>query len=347
MRYRIIGSPRKLLASLVLCLIPATVIPAAADQIVLNNGDRITGTIQTADSGKLTILSPIAGPITVNMVNVKTFSTDGPIKIVLNDGTVINQRVTEGSDGTFETAAGGMLSVQSVPLARIDAINPAAGRVDRFDPFQWLALPGRYLFRADWSQRGPAPAQQGRSDRNPGTISIRKQKVNGVDSTSTDQWDMEANYNYFLTKKLFVVGDVRVEKNRIQHLDIRVTPNAGFGYQFVETPDFNANVQGGLAWVYEDYTNIGTPDENLSLRLAYHIDKTLWSERLKAFSDCQYFPGLQNASKYLVLFDAGVRLALTKTMYSELKGEVDYDSHPAPMSHRTQTQLILGVGWTF
>ena len=28
----------------------------------------------------------------------------------------------------------------------------------------------------------------------------------------------------------------------------------------------------------------------VSLRLAYHIDKTLWNERIKAFSDCQYFP---------------------------------------------------------
>jgi putative salt-induced outer membrane protein YdiY len=347
MRYRIIDSPAKLFVSLVLCLTPAAVIPAAADQIVLNNGDRITGTIQTADSGKLTILSPIAGSITVDMVNVKTFSTDGPIKIVLNDGTVINQRVTEGSDGTFETAAGGMLTVQSVPLARIDSINPA--------PVAWT---GSILFNFSLAQ-GDTYAEniglnvdllrRSKVDRIEiqGQYQFGKQKVNGVDTTSTDQWDMEANYNYFVTKKLFVVGDVRVEKNRIEHLDIRVTPNAGFGYQFVETPDFNANVQGGLAWVYEDYTNIGTPDENLSLRLAYHIDKTLWSEKLKAFSDCQYFPGIQNASKYLVLFDAGLRLALTKTMYSEFKAEVDYDSHPAPMSHRTDTQMIVGVGWTF
>jgi hypothetical protein len=347
MRYRIIGSPAKWFASLALCLIPAAVIPAAADQIVLNNGDRITGTIQTADSGKLTILSPIAGTITVNMVNVKTFSTDGPIRIVLDDGTVINQRVTEGSDGNIETAAGGMLAVQSVPLVRIDSINPP--------PIAWN---GSVTFSGSLDQGNTYAEQVGlnvdlfRRSKNDrievqGQYLFGKQKINGITSTSTDQWDIEASYNYFMTKKLFVLGDIRVEKDRINHLDIRVTPNAGFGYQFVETPDFNANVQGGLAWVYEDYTNVAAPDENLSLRLAYHIDKTLWSERIKAFSDCQYFPGLQNASKYLILFDAGVRLALTKTMYSEFKTEVDYDSHPAPMSHRTTTELILGVGWTF
>ena len=63
-----------------------------------------------------------------------------------------------------------------------------------------------------------------------------------------------------------------------------------------------------------------TPDENVSLRLAYHVDKMLWSEKLKVFSDCQYFPSIQNVSNYLVLFDAGLRLALTKTMSYRIQG---------------------------
>ena len=135
----------------------------------------------SADGGKLTILSPIAGPITVNMVNVKTFSTDGPIKIVLNDGTVIDQRVTEGSDGTFETAAGGMLSVQSVPLARIDSIDPA--------PVAWS---GSILFDGSLSQGDTYAEQVGlnvdllrrsKVDRIEiqGQYQFGKQKVDGLD----------------------------------------------------------------------------------------------------------------------------------------------------------------------
>jgi len=335
------------MAGLVLLVAPAMAMPAMADQILLNNGDRITGTIDSADGGKLIIVSPIAGKITVDMAKVKTFSTDGPIRIVLDDGTIIDQRVTEGSDGTFETAAGGMLAVQSVSLARIDTINPP--------PIAWT---GSITFNYSLAQGDTYAEQVGlnvdllrRSKIDQievqGEYLFGKQKINGVESTSTDQWDIESSYHYFMTKKLFVLGDVRVEKNRIQHLDIRVTPNAGVGYQFVETPDFNANVQGGLAWVYEDYTNLATPDENVSLRLAYHVDKTLWNERLKVFSDCAYYPSVENVSKYLILFTAGLRMDLTKTMFSELKTEVDYDSHPAPDSHRTDTQIILGVGWTF
>ena len=94
-------------------------------------------------------------------------------------------------------------------------------------------------------------------------------------------------------------ASVRVEKNRIQNLDIRVTPGLGVGYQIVERPDFNANVEGGLAWVYEEYYDRSRRRMKIS-RCDWRItiDKTLW-EKLKLFSDCAYFPSMQNASKYL------------------------------------------------
>ncbi|MGD0140245.1 MAG: DUF481 domain-containing protein [Tepidisphaeraceae bacterium] len=333
--------------SLMLLIVCAAAAFAQADQIVLKNGDRITGTIQSADDGKLIILSPIAGTITVALGDVKTFSTDEPVKIVLDNGTVIYQPITPGADGSFETSANGLLAVQSIPIARIEKINPP--------PIAWkgsVMINGSLAQGDTYSEQfglNVGLVRRGENDRIElhGQYLFGKQKVNGVTSTSTDQWLLEPSYNYFVNKELFVLGDVRVEKNRIQHLDIRVTPNVGVGWQIIETPDFNGNVQGGLAWVYEDYTNIGTPDENVSLRLAYHVDKTFWAPILKVFSDCAYYPSVQNVSDYLILFDAGLRLALTKTMYSELKTEVDYDSHPAPNSHRTQTQIILGVGWTF
>lgn len=337
----------KWVAAFAMCVMTGWVNRAAADQVLLNNGDRITGTIDSAGSGKLIILSPIAGKICVDMADVKTFSTDEPIKIVLADGTVINQKVTEGSAGTIETASGGMLVVQSVPLANVEEINPP--------PVAWtgsIAVNASLAQGDTYNEQIGATlglARRGKNDRIllDAQYQFGKQKVNGVTSTSTDQWFLQPAYDYFFNKKLYMNASVRVEKNRIEFLDIRVTPALGAGYQLVERPDFNADVEGGLAWVYEDYSNIGAPNENVSLRLAYHVDKTLWDSRLKVFSDCAYFPSIQNVSNYLAIFDAGVRMMLTKTMFAELRGDVDYDSHPAPTAHRTDTTLTLGVGWTF
>ncbi len=174
-----------------------------------------------------------------------------------------------------------------------------------------------------------------------------EQKVNGIKSTTADNWYARGEYDYFFTKQFFGYGNTRVEKDRIQNLNLRLTPGVGVGYQVFEQPDFNLNFSGGVSWVYEDYSNLSSPNENISARIAYHVDKSFCDSRIKLFSEATYFPSVQNVNNYLVLTTNGVHLAITKTMFSELKAEVDYDSHPAPMSHRTNAKYILGVGWTF
>ncbi|HEX4055250.1 MAG TPA: DUF481 domain-containing protein [Tepidisphaeraceae bacterium] len=347
MRYRI--SPlrlRRCAVAFVLCLAtsPAWV---AADQIVLKNGDIITGTIDSADAGQLIIISPIAGKITVALSDVKTFSTDGPIKVQLDDGTLLNQRISEGAPGQFSTAPGGLLNAPAIPMSRISRINPPAA-----------VLTGSIVVNGLYAQSTTTTLQFGasidatrRGDNDRlgfgGAYLFGKQKVNGVDTTTEDNWFIRANYDYFFSKQWYGYGNVRIEKDRIQFLNLRLTPGIGAGYQVIERPDFNANLEGGVSWVYEQYSNVAAANQNVSVRLAYHVDKTLLDSRLKVFNDVAYFPSVQNVNDYLILSDAGLRLAITKRMFSELKAEVDYDSHPAPTAHRTTTQYILGVGWTF
>src|SRR4051812_21001255 len=64
---------------------------ARGDEVQFNNGDRLTGTIVSADGGKLKIKTKIAGDVTVDMKDVKTFSTDAPVVIKLKDGPVVHQ----------------------------------------------------------------------------------------------------------------------------------------------------------------------------------------------------------------------------------------------------------------
>ena len=63
-----------------------------ADEVRLNNGDRLMGKIQIVE-GKLTVSGSLAGDVTVEMRDVQTFSTDAPVEIRLHDGTVVRQRV--------------------------------------------------------------------------------------------------------------------------------------------------------------------------------------------------------------------------------------------------------------
>jgi preprotein translocase subunit YajC len=50
-----------------------------ADEVVLTNGDRITGKVVELVDGKLSIKTEYAGVVKIDWTQVETFSTDQPI----------------------------------------------------------------------------------------------------------------------------------------------------------------------------------------------------------------------------------------------------------------------------
>src|SRR5262245_59010322 len=59
---------------------------ANGDEVVFKNGDTITGKIDTYDGTKLSIKTGTA-KYDIELKNVRSFSTDEPIEVVLKDGT--------------------------------------------------------------------------------------------------------------------------------------------------------------------------------------------------------------------------------------------------------------------
>src|SRR5262245_5135145 len=54
---------------------------AVADEVIFLNGDRLTGTIIGSGHGKLVLKTEAADEVAIDLDKVKTFSTDGPVKI--------------------------------------------------------------------------------------------------------------------------------------------------------------------------------------------------------------------------------------------------------------------------
>jgi putative salt-induced outer membrane protein len=267
----------------------------------------------------------------------------------MNDGTVLNQKIDAGSEGNFKNTAGAAILPQEIAINRIDKINPP--------PVVWtgsVAINGTYnQGNTDSEGLGVSIGAIRRSDTDrihlEGQYQYAQQKVNGITSTTADNWFISGGYDYFFTKRFYGTVGVRVEKDRINFLDVRVTPSGGLGYQWIEQPDMHLSTEAGIAWVYEKYTNVPSNNENVSVRLAYHVDKSFDDNKFSVFSDTTFLPSVQNdiGKRFVLLFDAGARVNLTKRMFSELKMEWDMDSNPAPGAHKSDFKYILGVGITF
>jgi putative salt-induced outer membrane protein YdiY len=329
-------------AVLALAIVTAAAATARADEVRFKNGDRLTGTITSAEGGKLKITSKVAGDVTVNLKDVDTFRTDAPAAVHLNDGSVVRDRIEPGDAGAVRTSAG-----RAVPLSEVESINPNRDR------WTGSVVAGGLVTRGNSDTTSlnvnAEASRRTLKDRLSGSgsyiYSRERSPDTGDKNTTADNWSLAGKYDYFFTKKFYGFASLRAEHDRIADLDLRLTPSLGAGYQWVERPDLNFNTEAGLAWVYEEYSDADS-DDHVAARLAYHVDKK-FNERVSLRHNLEYLPSLEDGSDFNVNADLGVRTALTKNMFTEVKVEWKYDATPAPGAAKNDQRFLLGVGWSF
>ncbi len=332
-----------------LLAVAASPTAAFCGEVLLNNGDRITGTITQVVDGKLTVESPAVGELVIPLTEIRTFTTDDAVDVVLHDGSVVKQKLSASEQPGTVLATGGAAADQTIAFADLGAVNPpdktrswqgtirggllvttgnsettqanVGINLTRRTEFDRLTFDGQYLF-----------GRQENADT-------------GEDETTTDNWSVVGKYDYFFTDQFYVFALSRIERDRIANLDIRVAPSVGVGYQWLESDRTNFNTEAGLGWVYEDFRNDDSNDY-FAARLAYHLDHAI-NERVTLFNNVEYIPSLERGDEFNVNADIGLRVSLTKNMFSEGKVEWKYDSQPAPGADKEDVRYILSVGWTF
>ena len=320
---------------------------AAADEIQFINGDRLTGKIKSAADGKMVISTDVAGDVTVDMSKVKTFTSTEPIELHVGEKNVIKTTVAAGPQGSVQAAPGGGVAGGPIAIKDIKSINPP--------PVKWtgaIAANG-LITRGNSSTENfgltidaQRRAEQDRITFGAGYLYGRqKDPDTNVRSTTTDNWFLFGKYDYFFSKKFYGFLSTRFEHDRIAELKLRATPAGGVGYQWIEKPNMNFLTEAGLAWVYEDFENAES-DDHFALRLAYHFDKKL-NDKVNFFHNLEYLPSIEDSSDFNLNADAGVRVTLTKNMFTEFKIEWKHDNQPAPGAAENDLRYLLGVGWAF
>lgn len=322
--------------------------PARGDEVLFLNGDRLSGKILKASSGKLTIKTEGAGDVTVDMSKVKTFSTDAPVAVGVKEQPAVSAEVDAGPDRYVQTAPAPGALPEPVAIADISVINPT--------PPAWtgsLSLSGLLTtgnseteqlgFRGALSKRWPDDRLTFGAEYSFGR---QEDPSTGEKSTTIDYAMGLAKYDHFFTKRFYGYLSTKAERDAVAELEVRLAPGAGVGYQWFERPTFNLSTEAGLVWVYENFKRTGTR-EFFGPRLAYSVD---WTpiHLLLLYHKLEYMPSFEDlGGDYLVNIDAGARLTMWKGLFTELRYEFRYDSTPASGRHRTDQRYILGAGWAF
>ena len=348
-------SPNRLirLAAGVACL---SLCAAYADQVVLKNGDRVTGSIVKKDDKTLTIKSDLFGVITMPWDQVASITAEKPVNVVLQNGKTVN--------GTFATQDGnvaisaGPASV-TVPRADITAMRNA----DEQKAYERLLKPGWGDLWAGTGTVGLA-GTAGNARTTTFTVGFATSRVTRTDKTSLFFNAVKASafangkssetaeavragieYDHNVNPKLFVNVFNNYEYDRFQNLDLRFVIGGGFGYHAVKREKSTLDFLGGFDYNHASFNTplvrnsgeiFGGDDYSFKINTS-----TTLVQSLRMFDD------LQDTGLYRVNFDLGASTKIVKWLSWTVAFSDRYLSKPAPGRKTNDLLYTTGLGITF
>ena len=153
-------------------------------------------------------------------------------------------------------------------------------------------------------------------------------------------------YDYFLTKKLYLLANASGESDYNALLDLRLIFGVGAGYQFVEDEKWKVSGEAGLSYVDEDYKDNSADGEFVAARLAYKVECKV-SEKLSAGQVGEIYPSLEDRDDVNARVDTHAKLTLTENMFAQAQWLYTWDNTPATGADRVDNLFLLALGWSF
>jgi putative salt-induced outer membrane protein YdiY len=317
--------------------------PGWADEVLLRNGDRLTGTIVTMEEGVLTLSTPHSGEVNIQWPEIQHLAADKPLKIQLHD-------TVDGPDWrewlythyammeSLRISADGPLSFDAIkainpppPIRYRGTLNLGGNRTQGNTDTQALNASTRWTLRSDRHR----------------VLAEAKYNYGEVGTQVTVRNSQAAlKYDFFLTRKIFTNVEGLMEKDTFQNLLLRMTLGSGLGYQFVDTKAATVSVVSGLAYVNEHYTNAPST-KTPSARWGVRSEFVLVPDRVKLFHKHEGYYDFGERGALRIFADQGLRVTLLGNLFVNLEYDLRYNGDPAPGRQKLDEAMILGLGYEF
>jgi len=339
-----------------LLLLAVILPPVWADQALLKNGDRITGSVVKKDGKDLTIKTDQFGVIVVAWDQLESLTAEKPLTIVLKDGRTYQ--------GTL-TTADGKITVTS-PQARVTvafADISALRNADEEKAYQRLLHPGLGELWAGTGTIGFA-GTAGNSETLTYTTGFTADRVTRTDKTSLYFNAIKASalvngkntdtaqavrggisYGHNVNPRLFVSVFNDDEYDRFQNLDLRFVIGGGVGLHAVKTKRSSLDIVAGADY---NHARFSTPLTQVSGEAYWGDEYTLkLSVSTSLTQSYRMFDTLSDTGDYRVNFDIGLGTKIFKWLSWNVSLSDRYLSDPAPGRKTNDFLYTTGIGITF
>lgn len=343
-----------------------------ADQVILKNGDIISGRVISKSGDTLTFNTSYAGDLKISWKEISTLSTDSPVATLLDDDSYLHTSLLPAESGAVRITARNGKSAGA----------PAKSAANEGAHFDEAEIENKAYGLNDILYINPTPEESGRGYRYSGRANLAVSDTSGnsnyqqvhidaeiqkrardwrytvggeanrardEDTTSVSNRRLYGSYDSFYTRTEFLYAHAALEQDRFRDIRNRRVLGVGYGYQVYETENTKLSLKGGPDLVsVERYE---APDEAFGA-LGWHVDFThrmtyLSSVPIEVFHLQDGYRGLNRDADILIKTRSGLRIPLSKDFVATAQYHVNWENNPAPDRSSTDRQLMIGVGYMF
>lgn len=322
------------------CLVWLLALPVCADTLWLKNGDRLSGTLQSLDGGRLLFETAYAGLLSIRQGQVASLQSERPLLVQLDgEAGELARALRRAGPGEVELVNG---ATRRVPLSAIRQILPPRPLVE-----DW-----RWSGRADLAldhQRADkevdeleldvqAKARHGRWRHNLSAAYEREFK-DGI--KSADQLGGEYALDRFFGVRGFWQARLEYERDRVEDLAMQRSLGSGPGYQFWD------DALGAFSVVAllnrHDFGFREAGDAHLyALGVKWEFNRFVAGRRVELFSEGELDVPFVPAIDYSLEAALGARYRLNSWVSLQLKGQ--WDRLRGDLGDHDDTRYSLGFG---
>lgn len=327
-------------------------------EVLMRNGDRLTGSIVKFDGAALTLKSELTGTLVVSWPSVSEIHAGPLLYFGLADGRVLAGSVTTWNEMLHIEALDGGLVV--VPMAELRFIHD-----EREHKRYQRSLRGRLTdFWAGWldfgfsQSTGNATASTISSSANATRLTPRDKITANftsiVSRTKLDSRSVSAAnalrgslaYNVNVNHRLFVYASSDAEFDEFQSLDLRLAPAAGFGYHVKQSPQTIVDLFGGGSLNREMFAT-GLRRSSGEASIGDELSHKLFGGAITLRQRLVFYPNLTRSGQFRLNFDFSKATSLRKWLAWQVTVSNRFLSNPLPQRKTNDLLFTAGFRVTF
>jgi putative salt-induced outer membrane protein YdiY len=334
-----------------------------ADQVVLKNGDRLTGTITKSDNKTLLIKTEFAGDVTVQWPAVQEVTSTQPLHVALSNGKTVSGPVTT-ADGSLVVATPTTGAV-NVPKADVTSLRSDAEQTAYEKSLHpgltegWVggANVGFALTAGNSETKSLAVAFTGDRKTTHDEIALYENTVYATNNSPGTAPSTTANsnqggirYSRNLTPRLFAFASGDFGSNALQDLDLRSILGGGLGFHAIKTDRTTLDFLAGPNYTREVYSTV--TNSFLALTLGEELTQKVGATTVVT-QKLYFFPDLSSglAGQYHATFNLGTVTKISKWLAWQNAFSDIYVTNPPPQPAGTlplkTNDIILTTGLNF